>query len=87
MQAKDKKSKHSIGYGKGGDKFSAAFVLHYESGAFNEQTHWSLYLENIWCPRISIRDRTQITASRYGGVGGPGTNDDIDGALRGGGGF
>ena len=31
-----------------------------------------------------IRDRTHITPSRYGGVGGPGTNDDIDGALRGG---
>ena len=39
---------------EGGGNFAASFVLHYESGAFNEQTHWSPYLENTRCPRISI---------------------------------
>ena len=33
-----------------------------------------------------LRERPYITSSRQGGVGGPDTNDDIDDALRGGGG-
>ena len=31
-----------------------------------------------------VRERAHITSSRYGGVGGPDTNDDFDDALRGG---
>ena len=31
-----------------------------------------------------VRERTYITSSRQGGVGGPDTNDDFDDALRGG---
>ena len=35
---------------------------------------------------LAFRDRTHITPSRLGGLGGPRANDDIDDALRGGGG-
>ena len=36
---------------------------------------------------LGLRERSYITSSRQGGVGGPDTNDDIDDALRGGGGL
>ena len=35
---------------------------------------------------LGLRERSYITSSRQGGVGGPDTNDDIDDALRGWGG-